>query len=108
MEHLKFIIDKNPNAAFVVWMKNYRECKMVYQTLKDLGYECTIPIKPLEVMWGNMCKASNYQFGVRIRPYAKDCAFNESLKHWMDSEYNILGFVTEDKLDFINMYDFDF
>jgi len=101
MEDLKFIIEKNPYASFVVWMKNARECKIVYQTLNELGYECTTPIKPLEVMWGNMCKVSNYQFGVRIRTYSKDCLANESLSHWAANGYTILHFVSEDKLDFL-------
>jgi len=101
MKQLKYIIESNPDSWFVVWMKNKEECQKVFETLEELGYQCTIPIKSFREMWDNMCKESDYQFGVKIKCYSPDCSFNSSLEHWKYYTNDILEFKENGELDFI-------
>ena len=102
MEQLKQIIKGNPDTWFVVWMKNEQDCQTVFDTLSELGYECTIPLKPFKEMWDDMCKESNCQFGVKIKTYSPDCSFNESLEHWKEYTREIIEFKEDGTLGFID------
>ena len=97
--HIKRIIKNNPEAEFVIWMKNETECNNVFQTLSELGYDHTIPIKSFKEMWDEMGIESNYKFGVKVKCYAKDCSFNDDLDHWIYYNYDIVEFTNPDDLE---------
>lgn len=104
MENLKRIIERNPGAEFVVMTYNREEYIAFRNIVIDEGFECSVI--PDEYACSrdamdSLASGHNYCGGWRVSE-SRGIAFNPSLEHWQEYNYDILKVFDDGKLHFID------
>ena len=107
MKNLKRIIERNPGVEFVVMTHNKEE----YIAFRDIvigeGFEYAIILDEdtcsKDVM-DSLAEDCDYCGGWRVSE-SRGIAFNESLEHWKEYNYDILEVREDGKLHFVDEED---
>ena len=107
MENLKRIIEHNPGIEFVVMTHNKEEYIAFRNIVINEGFECAIIPDEYtcsrDVM-DSLAEDCNYCGGWRVSE-SRGIAFNESLEHWKEYNYDILEVREDGKLHFVDEED---
>lgn len=81
MRDFKELIQKNPNAEFVVHTQNKRELDALVAALEDLGFEYAIPLGTISEMAESFAREDGYDGCWRVSR-ERGVAYNPSVEHW--------------------------
>ena len=102
MNNLRKIIENNPDVEFVVFTHNKEEYESFRDVVLNMLFDFVIKTcEDNKEAMDNIAKDYNYIGGWRV---SKDrgIAFNESIKHWKEYNYDILEVHEDGKLHFID------
>lgn len=81
MKDFKELINKNPDAEFVVHTKNKQQLDELVSALEELGFEYAVPLGTISEMAEQFSHEDGYDGCWRIS-HDRGVAYNSSVEHW--------------------------
>ena len=100
LERIKDIILKNEGVEFVVVVHFPNEHETLKNILKELGFEASIPIAPVDEFMDSVASDEGYANCWRISK-SRGVAWNPSILHWKQYYSDILEINSEGELVFV-------